>query len=193
MSFGRRLQHLLSFRELWYFNAKVRYYCSLAIFYTVQEIGVGWRSYVEKTVLSCLDKHCWVQSNKYFSLLSSQLVYKSKVVKVINADRSPKSAHLLPDKSLEIFNGFYWSWNRSSFDGSTLVKVLFTPLWIRILFTLTLITQNKIYSDWCRLQYNNFHPLSTASKLKFIWIAQSAWEELENILKFIHIAANLHE
>ena len=26
--------------------------------------------------------------------------------------------------------------------------------------------QDKIYSDRCRLQYNNFHPLSTASKLK---------------------------
>ena len=25
-------------------------------------------------------------------------------------------------------------------------------------------TQDKIYSDWCRLQYINFHPLSTASK-----------------------------
>ena len=41
MSFGRRLQHLLSFRELWYFDAKVRYYCSLDMFYTVQEIDVG--------------------------------------------------------------------------------------------------------------------------------------------------------
>ena len=29
-------------------------------------------------------------------------------------------------------------------------------------------TQDKIYSDCCRLQYNNLHPLSTASKLKFI-------------------------
>ena len=41
MSFGRRLQHLLSFRELWYFNVNVLYYCSLDIFFTVQEIGVG--------------------------------------------------------------------------------------------------------------------------------------------------------
>ena len=30
------------------FNAKVRYYCSLDKFYTVQEIGVGRRNYVEK-------------------------------------------------------------------------------------------------------------------------------------------------
>ena len=58
MFFGRRLRHLLSFRELWYFNAKVRYYCSLDIFNTIQEIGVGGgRNYVEKTVLSCSDKH----------------------------------------------------------------------------------------------------------------------------------------
>ena len=48
-------------------------------------------------------------------------------------------------------------------------------------------TQDTIYSDWCRLKYKNFHPSSTASKLKFIWIAQSTREELENILKFIHI------
>ena len=34
----------LSFRELWYFNAKVRYYYSFDIhaFYTVQKFGVGW-------------------------------------------------------------------------------------------------------------------------------------------------------
>ena len=48
-------------------------------------------------------------------------------------------------------------------------------------------TQDKIYSDWCRLQYNSFHLLSTAPKLKFIWIAQSTREELEIVLKFIHI------
>ena len=41
MSFGGKFQHLLSFLELWYFNAKVRCYCSLDMFYTVQEIGVG--------------------------------------------------------------------------------------------------------------------------------------------------------
>ena len=48
MSFGRRLQHLLSFCELLYFNAKVRYHCSLDIFHTVKEISVGGRNYVEK-------------------------------------------------------------------------------------------------------------------------------------------------
>ena len=32
---------LIKFPLLWYFNAKVRYYCSLDIFYTVQEIGMG--------------------------------------------------------------------------------------------------------------------------------------------------------
>ena len=52
--------HRLSFRELWFFNVKVRYYClfGMHVFYTVQEIGGGGRSYVEKTVLSCLNKHC---------------------------------------------------------------------------------------------------------------------------------------
>ena len=34
----------LSFRELWYFNAKVRSYCTFDkyVFYTVQEIGLEW-------------------------------------------------------------------------------------------------------------------------------------------------------
>ena len=58
------------------------------------------------------------------------------------------------------------------------------------MFTLTLITWSlpriKFYLDWYRLQHNSFHPLSTASKWKFIWITQST-QELENVLKFIHI------
>ena len=54
MSFGRRFQHLLSFLELWYFNAKVCYYCSFDILYTVQETGVIM---LKNTVLSCLNKH----------------------------------------------------------------------------------------------------------------------------------------
>ena len=56
MSFDRRLEHLLSFCELRLFDVKVRYYCSLDIFYTVQEIGVGRRSYVEKKPSSFMFK-----------------------------------------------------------------------------------------------------------------------------------------
>ena len=37
-----KIAALIEFRELWCFNAKVRHYCSLDIFYEVQEIGVGW-------------------------------------------------------------------------------------------------------------------------------------------------------
>ena len=36
-------------------------------------------------------------------------------MEVINADRLPKSAHLLPDKSLETFDGFYWNWKPVKF------------------------------------------------------------------------------
>ena len=42
MSFGRRLQYLLSFGEFPYFNAKVRY----------KKLALGGRNSVEKTVLS---------------------------------------------------------------------------------------------------------------------------------------------
>ena len=67
----------------------------------------GLLIYFIQYVLSCLNKHYRVQSNKYFNLLSSQLVYGNKVVKVVNANRFPEKRHLLPDKPLEIFNGFY--------------------------------------------------------------------------------------
>ena len=59
MSFGRRLQHLMSFRELWYFNAKVRYYCSLAYSLQYKKLAWGGRNYVKKKkqFFSCLGKH----------------------------------------------------------------------------------------------------------------------------------------
>ena len=39
-----KIAALINFRELWFFVAKVRYYCSfdIHVFFTVQEIGVGW-------------------------------------------------------------------------------------------------------------------------------------------------------
>ena len=53
----------------------------------------GGRNYVEKTILI----------NKYFSLLSSQLVYRNKLVKVINANRFPEKR---PPTSRQIFRDF---------------------------------------------------------------------------------------
>ena len=50
-----------------------------------------------------VNKHYWNQSNKYFSLLSSQLVYRSKVVKVINGNRFPEKR---PPTSRQIFRDF---------------------------------------------------------------------------------------
>ena len=41
-----KIATLIEFREFWYFNAKVRYYCYLDIFYTV--LSWGGRNYVEK-------------------------------------------------------------------------------------------------------------------------------------------------
>ena len=73
--------------------------------YFIQYKKLVWdgRNYVEKTVLSCLNKHYWVQSNKYFSLLSVQLVYRNKVVKVINANRFREKR---PPTSRQIFRDF---------------------------------------------------------------------------------------
>ena len=52
-----KIAALTEFRELWYFNAKVRYYCSLAYFIQYKKSAWGGHNHVEKPVFSCLDKH----------------------------------------------------------------------------------------------------------------------------------------
>ena len=92
----------------------------LTYFIQYKKLALGGRNYVEKTVLSCLDKHYWVQSKKYFSLLSSQLVYRNKVVKVINADRFPEKR---PPTSRQIFKDFQWLLLKLE-TGQVLMKAL---------------------------------------------------------------------
>ena len=75
----------------------------LTYFVQYKKLAWGGRNYVEKIVFSCSDKHYLVQSNKYFRLLSSQLMYKNKVVKVINADRF---SVMRPPTSKQIFRDF---------------------------------------------------------------------------------------
>ena len=58
----------------------------LTYMYFIQKLAWGGCDFVEKTVLSCYG----VQSNKYFGLFPSQLVYRNKVVKVVNANRFPE-------------------------------------------------------------------------------------------------------
>ena len=64
MSFERRLQHLLSFRELWYFNAKVHYYCSLAYFIQYKKLAWDGRNYVEKKISSFMFKYTLLSSEQ---------------------------------------------------------------------------------------------------------------------------------
>ena len=78
-------------------------YLTYMYFIQYKKLAWGGRNYVEKTVLSCLNKRYWVQSNKYFSLLSSQLVYRNEVVKAINANPFPKKR---PPTFRQIFKDF---------------------------------------------------------------------------------------
>ena len=81
---------------------------------------MGWaytRNYVEKTVISCLDKHYWVQirATNVLAFFHSTSFTETKQWRSLTLIVSPKRAHLLPNKSLETFNGFFWSWKPVKF------------------------------------------------------------------------------
>ena len=79
----------------------------LTYFIQYKKLARAGRNYVEKTFLSCLNKHYCVLSKKYFSLLSFQLVYRDKVVKVINSNRFLEKRPPTSKQIFRDFNSFY--------------------------------------------------------------------------------------
>ena len=107
-------------------------YLTYMYFIQYKELAWSGRNYVEKKQFFHVKKNIteFRATNISASILSSQLVYRNNVVKSLTLIVSPKSAHLLPDKSLETLMASIEIENRSSFDGSTLKELCHLPDWL---------------------------------------------------------------